>query len=271
MITPSGGDDTPIIQAELNAKGYAELDSGNFHVSQLDLTNRQGVALLGKGAMLTRLIPTANANAVIDVTGSSNARLNGLRIAGYTQPVVPTIGILAAQMHGSGASDVLNMDDVRIDGTFGLAAFYVVGVQSSRVVGAQLYNYQPNGMACILTGNNIWGITSKFVTLSTANDMKVSDWTFLQSEFHNMANGWALWMGGVDSARFYGGNCSSSCQSGIVSNNAVIMGGVQVDPENIIFDGITFYSDFAPSALVAVSGNIPSITFRANKHTMPLI
>lgn len=271
MITPSGSDDTPAIQAAINAKGYAELDAGNFQVSALDMTNRQGVALLGKGAMLTRLIPTANANAVIDVTGSSNARLNGLRIAGYTQPVVPTIGILAAQMQGSAASDVLNMDDVRVDGTFGLAALYVLGVQSARVVGGQFYNYQPNGMACILTGNNIWGITSQFVTVSTANDMKVSDWSFFQTEFHHLASGWAMWMGGVDSVRFYGGNFSSSQAGGIVSNNAVIMGGATVYPENIIMDGSTFYSDFAPTAGVAVSGHIPSITFRANKHTMPLI
>lgn len=271
MISPSGGDDTPAIQAAINTQGYAELDAGQFQVSSLDLTNNQGLSIIGRSALRTTIIPTQSGVNVIDCTGSSNTLLRDFRINGIGQPVMPLTGILGAQMQGSAASDVLAIENVRVEGSFGLAPLFVYGVQSSRIIGGQFYQYASGAMTAIFTGNNFFGATSYFVPISTANNMEVSDWTFVACEWHNMVSNWALWMGGVQQGRFYGGNASSS--GPIVSNNAVIVNGATCYPENVIFDGVTFYSDFAPVAPVAVSGltAAPYAAFRNCKaHGMPL-
>lgn len=251
-LTPSGGDDTAQIQAALDTKGYAELDSGTFLVSSLNLTDRQGPALIGRGSLNTKLNPIQSGVNVIDCTGTTNPLLRDFRIAGTGAGVTPNTGILTAQKAGSAGADVFALEGVRVDGNFGVAAFYCFGTQSSRVIGGQFYNYQPGGMAAILTGANNWGVQSAFTQIRTANDMNPSDWVFVASEFHNLASGWAAWFGGVTSAKFYGGNFSSSAP--IVSNNAVAMSYGTQYPSNVVMDGVTFYSDFAPTAPYAVSG-----------------
>lgn len=268
MIAPSGGDDTPIIQAALDAKGYAELDTGTFLVTSLNLAGRQSPAIYGKGSLSSRLQPTQNGVNVIDCTGSSNVKLANFRIAGYLAGVTPNIGILVAQSQGA-ASDVFSLDGVRVDGNFVIAAWYCYAVQSSRMVGGQFYNYQV-APAAILTGANYWGVQSQFTQIRSVDDMVVSDWEISATEFHNMANGWAAWLGGLSEVKFRGGNFASS--GPIVSNNAVVMASGQVNPEHVVLDGVTFYSDFNPQAPYALSGMVsePNLTLRNVKSTVPL-
>jgi hypothetical protein len=106
--------------------------------------------------------------------------------------VKPIVGILAAQMQGSAASDVLKIEGVRVDGNFALSALYALGVQSSAIYASQFYNYEPNGMVGIFTGTNLWNIRSPFAPVSQANDMRVSDWEITASEWHHLASGCAV-------------------------------------------------------------------------------
>lgn len=269
MIQPSGVDDTPTIQAALDAKGYAELDTGTFLVSSLNLTGRQSPAIYGKGSLSTKLQPTQNGVNVIDCTGSTNVKLADFRVAGHGARVTPNIGILCAQ-NPNAESDVFSLDGVRVDGNFGIAAWYCYAVQSSRVMGGQFYNYQPGAITAILTSSNPWGVQSQFTQIRTVDDMLVSDWEIIATEFHNMASGWAGWFGGLQEVKFRGGNFSSS--GPIVSNNAVVMAWGQWNPEHVVLDGVTLYSDFAPHAPYALSGMVtePNLTLRNVKSTVPL-
>lgn len=270
MISPSGSDDTPAIQAALNSKGYAELDSGDFHVTSINMADGHGLALTGKGSLRTKLIPTQSGVNVIDCVGTTNPLLRDFRIAAHGQPVTPTTGILLGQKQGNAGADVFALDGVRVDGAFGVAALYCNGVQSSRMIGGQFYNYTQGGCTAIFVGNNLWGVQSHFTSISTANDMPVSDWEIIACEFHNLNFGWALWLGACQQFKFRGGNASSSAP--IVSNNSLNMAQGLLYPHQTIFDGTTFYSDYPPSPAQACQGLVtaPHMIFRDVHSTMPL-
>lgn len=270
MITPSGSDDTAVIQAALDTNGYAKLAPGDFHITSLNMTNRTGCTLEGCG-YITRLNPLSAVAAVIDCTALSNGWLKGFRLSGFATPTIhPSIGILAAQKSGSASSDVVKIDDVRVDGYFNLAALFVLQVQSSMIRGSQFYNYQPGKITAAFTSNNFFGAVSDFCAINNGNDVHVSDWTLEACEFHNFAEGWAFWIGAVDSLRVYGGNMSSAHHDGVVSVNSCQVNGAQSNPGNIIFDGTTFYSDSGVQPLRAVQGMTQYVTFRDNSTSMPL-
>jgi hypothetical protein len=262
-------DDTPTIQAALNTAKRVILPEGNCRVTSLNITNRQGTTLEGQGALATNLVPIRSGGSVIDLTGSSNITLKNFRVFGTANPsVVPSIGILNAQMAGSLASDVTTIEHVRVEGYFSLASWYNLAVQSSYVNGSQFYNYYPSAATAIMTGNNFFGASSSFVSIDNSNSNVPSDWTITATEFHNFGNGWTFWIGGAQSVRVYGGNMSS--QHVIVSMNAVTINGSNSYPAAIILDGTTFYSDNGIQPACAVSGLTQYITFRANQSSMPL-
>lgn len=270
-------DDTPAIQAALDATGIAELPAGHCKVSSINATNRFGPTIVGKGKFVSSLDPIMSGVAVIDCTGSSNCEIRDLNIDGAVFPnVIPAIGILNAQMAGSAACDVVGIDRVRVDGFFSLAAWYNLSCSSSHASYSQFYNYSCGNITAIHTGNNFFGATSRFVAIGNA-DTTPTDWTMIGNEFHNFCQsgnnppsggtGWTLWLGGTASYRFYGGNMSSS--HAIVSINAVMTTRGQMNAADIIMDGTTFYSDFAPNAPCAVSGQSGAVAFRQNFFGMP--
>lgn len=256
-------DDTSTIQAAIDAGGKVVLPAGDCRVTSLNITDRQGVTLEGQGVLTTRLIPIQSGKVILDLTGSSNITLRDFRLCGYCDlSVVSTIGILNAQSTLGYNSDVTGIERVRVDGKFSLAAWYVHGVASSYAYAAQFYNYQPNAITVIMTGNNFFGAASQFTTIDNGNKYPPSDWTLVQTEIHNFGNGWGLWIGGATSIRAYGGNISSSHP--LVSLNAVTMSyGVQY-PANIVMDGTTFYNDFAPRPACVLSGQTAAVSLRAN-------
>lgn len=260
MLTPSGGDDTPIIRAELVSKGYAELDVGEFKVTSLDMTNKQGWMLKGQG-IRTKLIPTSSGVNVIDLTGSSNMTLRDFRINGVGQPVVPSIGILCAQMDGNYNSDSIFIEGVRVDGSFSIATFYNLGVASSYVARSQFYN--DRAMVILFTAANYFGASSQFVTISTTQYVP-SDWTFVGSEVHQLSPAFGFFIGGSTGIRWYGGNIASSLYPVSLSGVAQSQ---PVDPNFIIFDGTTFYNDQPPVPACAVQGQagLPPVHFRGNE------
>jgi hypothetical protein len=292
LVDCKGPDDTEVIQAAINKHNHVILPAGICHVSTLDGTNHvdplngpkpRGLVIEGQGLELSQLWPTKSGVNVIDLTGSSNVTLSKFRICGYCTPkVVPSTGILSAQTSGSAASDVFGCDRVRVDGSFSLAAIYILSVASSNIEYCQFYNYQPDKITAIFTGNNFFGAASTFATIDNANDQYPSDWTITGSEFHNLGNQAALWLGGILGARFYGGNAScgsATCGHPIVSVNKVTgkdsRTGNDVDflPADIIFDGTTFYTDEGAQLTCGVSvdsGDPSAVTFRANFSSMPL-
>jgi len=275
-ITPLCGtsDDTAAVQAAIDTGFPVLLPAGYINIRSLDLTNKQGAVLKGCGILATNIIPLQSGVNVIDVTGSSNTTLSDFHISGATVPTIsPSVGILNAQPAASYSSDVTLIERVRVDGYFGTAAWYNLGVASSAVSFAQFYNYTAGGQVAILTGNNGWGAVSHFTTIDNSNNHMPSDWTLTQVELHNLGSGGSLWIGGANSIRFFGGNMSSS---GIpVSINAVVTGSGSVAyPSQIIFDGTTFYNDFAPAPPRAITNNAgPACApiMRGNQSSFPLL
>ncbi len=256
-------DDTPAIQAAIDAGGKVVLPAGDCRVTSLNVTNRQGVTLEGQGTLATRLIPIQSGKVVLDLTGSSNITLRDFRLCGYCDmAIVSTIGILNAQSTLGYNSDVTGIVRVRVDGNFSLAAWYVHGVASSYASYAQFYNYQAGVPTVIFTGNNFFGAASAFTTIDNTNSYPPSDWTLTQTEIHNFGGSWGLWIGGAMSFRMYGGNISSSHP--LVSLNAVVMAYGTQYPANIVMDGTTFYNDFLPAPACVLSGQTSAVSLRAN-------
>lgn len=266
MILPSGGDDTAAIQNAINAGGLVELSKGVFHVGQLNLTDRFGVTLRGESMMATVLLPNVANSVMIDRTGSWDIALEHFQLGAYGHSIVPKVGILDANStaNGGNASNVNHVDRIRTDGSFSVAASFVYGMSSASFMRSQFFNYA--GMAHVVTANNIagWGVSSSFATINST-DFAPSDLSYFQCEFHNMNQGWAIWMGAADSLRFYGGNVSSS--AAMVSVNAAMVNGATVNSRDIIFDGTTFYSDGPPNSPVAISGQISAVSTRACHYT----
>lgn len=270
-ITGGTADDTAEIQAAIADYETVVLPSGTCRVSSLDLTNRIGVTIKGQGILGTQIIPIQSGVNVIDNTGSSNTTLRDFRICGFCNPsIVPTTGILGAQRQGAYTSDVLSIERLRVDGNFSVAALYVYGVASSNIFASQFYNYQPNAITAIFTGNNFFGAASAFATIEPNPLYMPTDWTVVQTEFHNFGSGWAVWLGGARSLRFYGGNMSSGHP--VLSVNAVMGQAGQMNPAYIIADGVTFYGDEIThvTPACAVKGMTGAITFRANESPVPL-
>jgi hypothetical protein len=106
-----------------------------------------------------------------------------------------------------------------------------------------------------MTRNNILGITSDFVATYTGA-MNFSDWSFFGCEFHSIdfaagASNQALYLDQVRECQFFGGNMSSSSSS--IVNLAV---GIS---QNVLFSGVTFYSEAGP-APAQIFGGAGSMT-----------
>lgn len=270
-LIPSGDTtgvaDTTAIQASLAAKGYAELDTGSFYTTGLNLTASQGLSLIGWGTR-TYLLPSVGGGNVIDLTGASNPHLEGLHLMPNASLTTnPKIGILTAQIEGQYGSDSIFMDRVRVEGTYDNAAFYCGAVASSCLTRCQFYNTK--AMAALFTGNNYFGAVSAFVPIDTGTSHVPSDWTFLGCEIHQLSASFGLFLGAVQSLRWYGGNIASSLYP--VSLSGVAQSQPQ-DPNYIVFDGTTFYNDQAPTPACAVQGQagLPAVTFRDCQSSFPL-
>lgn len=272
-IVPVTGtaDDTAAVQAAINTGFPVRLPVGPCSISSLDLTNRSFPTLEGSGYG-TQIIPLMSGVNVLDITGSNGATLRNFRIYGNNPLIVPSNGILNAQMAGSEHSDTMLIDRVRVDGYFSLAAWFNLQVQSSAMRDSQLYNYQSGALTAIITGNNFFGATSAYQTINNANNCIPSDWTLSQIEIHNMGGGNALWMGGGDSIRFYGGNVSSNNGKSPVDWNAVTVNEATAYPKNCLFDSTTFYTDDGSTPSCAINdhtgGHLP--TLRNNTCAFPL-
>jgi hypothetical protein len=249
IVNGGNSDDTPEIQAAVDS-GYAEFLPKIYNVTSVNVTNRLGTVIKGCGRLLSCLIPKQSGVNVFDLTGSSNITLESFRISTTITTLVPRTGILNAQRQGDYSSDATTLRDIRIDGHFSLSAWYNLQVASSYSIGSHFYNYQAGCPAVIHTGNNFFGAASQFQTINNANDHTPSDWTFVQNEIHSIGAGQGFWMGGTQSYRYYGGNIASSICP--VDMNGVVVSGQVINPTNVIFDGTTFYADFAPLPAVAI-------------------
>jgi hypothetical protein len=259
-ITCGQPDDTPAANAAAAAGGYVQLPLGVCNIAAgINGTNTFGFVVTGYGpnSVLNGIQTGA---PIVDLTGASHPTVSNLRIT-TNYGIQSQVGILNAQTKGSYSSDATRIQNVRIDGTYQIAAHYDLGVASSGVEFSQFYNYTPGGFTSIHTSNNSWGAHSLYTTIDDANDKPPSDWTFVQVENHDLGivngvAGTSVWLGAVGNFRWIGGNVSSSGTR--VTINATPnphAPGTAMYPINVSFHGTTFYSDYAPSPAIDVYNN----------------
>jgi hypothetical protein len=170
------------------------------------------------------------------------------------QIAVPKVGLLIAPSTQTVGRDFINIENVYWTGRYSLATAYLDRASSSsmRKVGFTNYQQTPlNGtFAGVMTYNNVLGVTSDFV--ATYNGIvNFSDWSLVGCEFHSIdfaagLSNQALYLDNVREIQFFGGNMSSSGSS--IVNLAA--GTIQ----DVLFAGVTFYSEIGPAALHVFGG-----------------
>lgn len=261
-------DDTAAIQAAIDAArhpivapqgGIVFFPPGIYDITQLDLTNAQGVILQGSGVASTWLRPTANVNAVLDLTGSLQVKLADFQLGPHKGDVTtPLCGILAAQV-ASGCSNALELDNLYVSGRYGLATFYNYGVPSSCANHVCFYNTNPAGGATLYFSlANPSKVPSNFTTVATGA-CSTSDWTFTGCEVHdftglNITSAVGVRLDGATQMRWFGGNvsCLKNAQAYVRTENGA---------GHVLFAGTTFYTDEgpAPNFIVFAAADISNI------------
>ena len=276
-VTCGTSDDTASIQAAIDAARTTydavapmipvQLPTGPCRVTSLDMTGRTGIALLGP----SQIVPIADGVAVLDLTGSANIQIRDINICGQCNlSIIPSVGILVAQAAGAldGLSNKLLFDYVQVSGNYSTASLFVFGVPSSQIANSQFSNW--HFITSVWTGNNFFGVQSKYLPLSESTTQMPTDWTIVGTEFHNVSEHTAIWIGGASDLRWYGGNASSN-NTHVVEVHTVAGGH---SPARIIFDGTTFYSDTGvqgPCAVFFSSVPTSAVHFRANAHSQPAL
>lgn len=247
-------DDTAAIQATIDAArhpsvapqgGVVFFPPGIYDITQLDLTNAQGLVLRGSGVASTWLRPTANVNAVLDLTGSLQIKVADLQIGPHKGDVTtPLCGILLGQVP-SGCSNAIQFENLYVSGRYGLGTFYNYGVPSSCANHVCFYNTNPAGGATLYFSlANPSKVPSQFTTIATGAQ-STSDWTFTGCEFHdftglNITSAVAVRLDGATQMRFIGGNisCLKNAQTYVRLENGAA---------HVVFEGTTFYTDEGPA------------------------
>ena len=257
-----GLDDTAAIQAALDAAriargGVVQLPLGTCRVRALNGRDLAGVRIEGVTAYGTLLMPLESGGIVLDLTGSYDVTLARFLMGNGNQPgaPMPLVGLLTAQAdERTPTSNLIHLDQVVTQGSFAWAAWLNLGVASSTVMRSQFYNYTAGVGSVVFIAHNWMGLVSPFGPLM-AGDFPPTDWTLTGVEIHNMAGGVALWLGGADSLRFFGGNLSVNGSPWFVTVNVA---GTWPTGPNLIFDGTTFYTD---------DGSVPRCLIQSNQGT----
>lgn len=256
---PNGTDDTANINEGLQAvregdAAIAQLQPTKdvkYRATELNATRIHQGCLRGAGLFATEILPIADGAILLDCTASYAFGLEGFRLGRSAWPVEPRVGILTAQPFGSPESNLLDFDQLFVDGKFSVAAWYNFGVASSTCLRCRFWNYsQVEGVyAAIFCNRNdrrAVPVVSPFTPIYTGTDAPMSDWTFTGCEFHEMqkppgggrTQAYPIWLDGATSLRFYGGNISGAGYSLIT-----LTGQVPHLCDCIIFDGVTLYSE----------------------------
>lgn len=263
-----GQNNTSAIQAAIDAarvsfRGGTVLipASQKYCVTQLDCTNTFSLILKGaSGAIGSWLIPMRSTNSVIDATGTESFNMRDLSVGFSTnnnpskQIAVPKVGLLIAPSTQTVGRDFINIENVYWTGRYSVATAYLDRASSStmRKVGFSNYQQTPlNGtFAGVMTYNNALSVTSDFAT-THSGIVNFSDWSFFACEFHSIdfsagVGNQAVYLDNVREVQFFGGNMSSSSSS--IINLAA--GTIQ----NVLFQGVTFYSEMGPAPDHVIGG-----------------
>ena len=264
-VACGGVDDTVVIQAALNdvranGGGLVTLPLGICPVRALNARDLVGVRIEGITATGTRLVPLESNGIVVDLTDAADVTLANFSIGNWNQgALVPRVGLLTAQSNASiPASNVVHLDRLSLVGTFAWAAWLNLGGASSTVMRSQFSNFSSGIGTVVFVAFNWMGLASPFGPLM-AGQFPPTDWTFMGSEIHNFSSGVALWLGGADSLRFFGGNMSVN--NGFPSFIVVNVAGSTPTGPNLVFDGTTFYTD---------DGSLPRCLIQSNQGPLPV-
>lgn len=246
-VTGTGGDNTSALQAAIddNSRGkkYIRIE-GNLGITKINLASTVGITVEGDGIDATEITPLLNdANAVLDVSGTSFCQLKNFRLGRSGGSIIPKVGILALQ-NASNASNWMRLENLFVDGAYSKAAFYNYGVASSKADGCAFWNYANDAYCVEFTSDNVLQLGSEYMSVALGNGRPMSDWTFTGCEFHSQrpvgpCNAFAMRLSGARDMRFVGGNFSGSGYAYITMRSD--SGGRKC--KNLIFLGPTFYSE----------------------------
>lgn len=266
----TGIDDTGVLQAVLDTVrtdggGIITLPHGICRTRALNGRYLIGVRIEGVSATATRLIPLESDGVMLDLTDAADVTLANFSIGNWNQgAALPRIGLLTAQSDTANPkSNVVHLDRLSLVGTFSWAAWLNLGGVSSTVMRSQFSNFSSGIGTVVFLAYNWPGLTSSFGPLMVG-DFPPTDWTFTGVEIHNFGSGVALWLGGADSLRFFGGNMSVN--NGFPYFVTVNVAGRTPTGPNLIFDGTTFYTDdgSVPRCLIQSNQGMFSAYLRAN-------
>ena len=269
-----GVDDTLALQSDIDRAriargGIIQLPFGTCRVRALNGRNLIGVRIEGITSFGSILAPLESGGIMFDLTDSFDITLTRFTLGNPWQPTThtPLVGLLTAHADlATPSSNLIHLDQLVISGTFGWAAWINLGVTSSTVIRSQFYNFSPGIGTVVFVAYNWMGLTSPFGPLMTGNSGP-TDWTFLGSEIHNFGGGAALWLGGADSLRFFGGNISVNL--GFPHFVDVNVAGTIPTGPNLIFDGTTFYTDDGSRPRCLVQSNQGPLPVRVNSLGIP--
>lgn len=248
-----GSDDTPAFQAAINAVvtaggGTVYIPSGKiFSVSSLNMTNITfGVTIAGEGVSASRIMPFGVYNAttghVFDCTGSEQIIFSNFQLGAFNGLSVPATGLFLAAV-ASGTANRIRIRDVYFSGQYTVAAFYNYGVPSSDCFSSDFYNYSPgagNHGVVYFTATNVANLTSAFATVTTGAQ-SMSDWTFVDTEFHKFAgagaDNWVVRLDGASNIVFLGGVISGGATGYVFYDNTIL---------HITFLNVTFETEGQP-------------------------
>lgn len=254
-------DDTASMQHAMDTWGVIILPSSPFIIckaTSLNLTNRQSPSIIGAGPLLSQIQCIQSGVNCIDRTGSYSSLIQDVWIT--TAPgIAPKVGILDAQPPccASLPSDTVQNLNVRVDGTYSVATWFIASVASSKSMDGVYYNSYPGGSTVVMTGSNVgWGVTSAFTPITTTSNQMPSDWTFVSTEMHNLGGGFGFYCGGCSSVRFIGGNIAANNTPAPVSINAVVnFSGATIYPRLNYILGTTIYNDIPPAPPCGIQNN----------------
>jgi hypothetical protein len=188
-------DSTPGIQnavgfAENGAGGDVQFNSGSYGVTSVNMTNpNRPIRVLGLGPLSggTNLVAMSNVTAVLDATGHDAIQIANIQVSSGV--AVPGIGLLVSPSAAIHGIDVIRVENVRITGFFGTAAFYMDRIYGGTFINTSSFQYSTSAQAgFVMTGTNVSGVSSAFTTTCSATcNGTIGSFTFVRSEFHDFS------------------------------------------------------------------------------------
>ena len=210
---------------------------------------RAGPQTANKGVLI---LPLCSNKVVLDLTGSAHVIVRNMQIGASTNsPVIPTAGILLAQITGQTSSTRITLEQVFVSGQWAQGALYNYGVGANLILQSSFYNYRDAAVNTVAfsNDNSPGSVTSAYQTISAATNLDCGDNVWIRSEIHEVGKAAGASLGAA--WRIHGCSANQFIRGIVASANfAVVFGTSGI--ASIFFDAVDFASD---------NGTAPTNTF----------